>query len=259
LLFQIAQKTLKSLFVSGSHNRNIGECKAVWPQKKEKKKGGDSQKKEEKEGGDSQRKEEKQGGDLQKEEKDGGDLQKKEEKDGGDSQKKEEEKKGGDSQKEEEKEDSPKLRTAGVEFEVFWALQDKLRIRDIKSNDIHAILKTYGVEAARATIIKEVNEVFEPFGIDVNMRHLSLVADFMTSGGSYRPMSILGMAQFCTSPFGKMSFEQATRFITEAACYGEVDNLEGPSASVSLGKPAKMGTGSFGLLQNMCLDNNPQM
>ncbi|KAM0907755.1 hypothetical protein ACQ4PT_015902 [Festuca glaucescens] len=194
LLSQIAQKTLKSLFVSGSHNRNIGGCKAVLVDK--------------------------------------------------------------------EADPSSKmltLRTAGVDFEVFWALQDRLKIQNVKSNDIHAILKTYGVEAARATIIKEVNAVFEPFGIDVNMRHLSLVADFMTSGGSYRPMSILGMARFCTSPFGKMSFEQATRFISEAACYGEVDTLDGPSASVSLGKPAKTGTGCFGLLQNMCLAEPPQM
>lgn len=190
LLSQIAQKTLGSLFVSGSHNRNIGGCIAVWPEKKE---------------------------------------------------------------------DSPKLRTAGVDFEVFWVLQDRLKIQEVKCNDIHAILKTYGVEAARATIIQEVNEVFKPFGIDVNMRHLSLVADFMTSGGSYRPMSILGMAQFCTSPFGKMSFEQATRFISEAACHGEVDTLDGPSATVSLGKPAKTGTGCFGLLQNMCLVEPPQM
>jgi hypothetical protein len=39
---------LKSLFVSGSHNKNIGECKVVWPQNKQVKKGGDSQKKEQK-------------------------------------------------------------------------------------------------------------------------------------------------------------------------------------------------------------------
>uniref|UniRef100_A0ACD6A893 Uncharacterized protein n=1 Tax=Avena sativa TaxID=4498 RepID=A0ACD6A893_AVESA len=191
LLSQIALKTLKSLYVSGSHNRNIDKCEAVWP------------------------------------------------------------KKGGDP--------PPNLRTAGVDFEVFWALQDRLKIQDVKCNDIHAILKTYGVEAARATIIQEVKGVFEPFGIDVNMRHLSLVAEFMTSGGSYRPMSSMGTAQFSTSPFGKMSFEQATRFITEAACYGELDTLEGPSASVSVGKPAKTGTGCFGLLQNMSLVEPPQM
>ena len=187
-------KTLKSLFVSGSHNRNIGGCKAVWAEKE----------------GDPSSKQ-------------------------------------------------LTLRTAGVDFEVFWALQDRLKIQEVKSNDIHAILNTYGVEAARATIIQEVNAVFEPFGIDVNMRHLSLVADFMTSGGSYRPMSILGMAQFSTSPFGKMSFKQATRFISEAACYGEVDTLDGPSATVSVGKPAKTGTGCFGLLQNMCLPEPPKM
>ncbi|CAM0876906.1 unnamed protein product [Alopecurus aequalis] len=239
LLSQIAQKTLRSLFVGGSHNRNIAKCEVSWPE-------------------DFPEIPKKKGDLLEKE----GGLQEKEsnvpEKEGDDPEKEgdDPEKEGDDPKK---KKDVPELRTAGVDFELFWGLQDDLEINNVKCNDIHAILKTYGVEAARATIIQEVNQVFKPFGIDVNMRHLSLVADFMTSGGSYRPMNILGMAQFCTSPFGKMSFEQATRFISEAACYGEVDTLDGPSASVSLGKPAKTGTGCFGLLQNMCLVEPPQM
>lgn len=190
LLSQIAQKTLRSLFVKGSHNNKIDQCKVVWPEKK---------------------------GDFRG------------------------------------------LKTAGVNFDVFWGLQDYLDICKVASNDIHAILRTYGVEAARATIIKEVKAVFEPFGINVNRRHLSLVAEFMTSGGDYRAMSSMGMAQFCTSPFGKMTFEQATRFITEAAFYGEADNLNGPSATISLGKPAKTGTGCFGLLQNFCLEETAVM
>ncbi|KAM3279841.1 hypothetical protein ACQJBY_046924 [Aegilops geniculata] len=205
LLSQIAQKTLRSLFVSGSHNKSIGLCNVIWPEKKKK--------------GETETK-----------------------------------------QKEtERKDDFRGLQTAGLDFEVFWDLQDFLDVRKLTSNDIHAMLRTYGVEAARATIINEVKAVFEPFGIKVDPRHLSLAADYMTSGGSYRPMNSLGMARFCTSPFGKMSFEQATRFIMEAAYHGEVDNLTGPSATVSLGKPAKTGTGAFGLMQNITLEERAVM
>ncbi|KAG8075298.1 hypothetical protein GUJ93_ZPchr0006g45952 [Zizania palustris] len=146
------------------------------------------------------------------------------------------------------------LQTAGVNFEVFWNLVDCLNINEVRSNDIHAMLKTYGVEAARATIIQEVSGVFGAYGIDVNMRHLSMIADFMTFDGGYRPMSRQGMGQFSTSPFGKMTFETATKFIVEAASHGEADTLDCPSASVCLGKPVKMGTGSFGLMQNFCLE-----
>jgi DNA-directed RNA polymerase I subunit RPA1 len=151
------------------------------------------------------------------------------------------------------RDDSPPmyLETSGVNFELFWNLTDYISINEIRSNDIHAMLKTYGVEAARATIIQEVSGVFGVYGIEVDMRHLSMIADFMTFDGGFRPMNRLGMGQLSTSPFGKMTFETATKFIVDAATHGEADSLECPSASVCLGKPAKVGTGTFGLLQNL--------
>ncbi|CAN6220809.1 unnamed protein product [Urochloa humidicola] len=152
--------------------------------------------------------------------------------------------------KEEKKGSYVALQTSGVNFEVFWNLRKYINIDKITTNDIHAMLKTYGVEAARATIIQEVNNVFEPYGIKVDPRHLSMIADFMTFDGGYRPMNRLGIGQFSTSPFGKMTFETATKFIVEAATHGEADYLESPSASICLGKPAKVGTGIFELLQN---------
>ena len=49
----------------------------------------------------------------------------------------------------------------------------------IYSNDIYALLTTYGVEAARAAILKEVGGVFDVYKIDVDNRHLQLIADYM--------------------------------------------------------------------------------
>lgn len=143
------------------------------------------------------------------------------------------------------------LQIAGVDFATLWNLYEHLDVNQIYSNDIHAMLNTYGVEAARATIIKEVTDVFGLYGINVNIRHLSLIADFMTFPGGYRPMNRLGMGGFNTSPFGRMTFETATKFIVESALHGEVDTLESPSASVCLGQPVKYGTGCFDLMQNL--------
>ena len=152
------------------------------------------------------------------------------------------------------KKDEPlSLQAAGVNFQAFWDLEDHLDINKITSNDIHAMLNTYGVEAARATIIKEVKGVFDAYGIRVNIRHLTLIADFMTFHGGYRPMNRIGMNNFNTSPFGKMTFETATKFIVGSAFHGEVDTLDAPSASVCLGQPVKMGTGCFDLMQNLQL------
>lgn len=47
------------------------------------------------------------------------------------------------------------------------------------SNDIYAILQTYGVEAARRAIIEEMGNVFGAYGIAVDYRHLTVIADYM--------------------------------------------------------------------------------
>ena len=50
---------------------------------------------------------------------------------------------------------------------------------EIYSNDIYAILKTYGVEMARAAILREMTGIFGVYNIVVNKRHLELIADYM--------------------------------------------------------------------------------
>jgi DNA-directed RNA polymerase beta' subunit len=50
---------------------------------------------------------------------------------------------------------------------------------NVYSNNIYEILCTYGVEAARTAIIKEMSSVFDVYKIDVNIRHLELIADYM--------------------------------------------------------------------------------
>lgn len=149
------------------------------------------------------------------------------------------------------KEKIPALQTTGVDFNTFWELKDHLDVRYMYSNSVHAMLETYGVEAARETIIREITNVFKSYGISVNIRHLTLIADYMTHTGGYRPMSRVGGISESVSPLSKMSFETAAKFIVEAAYHGEVDSLETPSSRVCLGLPVKMGTGSFDLMQKL--------
>lgn len=150
-----------------------------------------------------------------------------------------------------EKEKVPALQTTGVEFSTLWQFQDVLDVRYIYSNNIHAMLTTFGVEAARETIIREIQHVFGSYGISVNMRHLTLIADYMTHSGGYRPMNRLGGIAESISPFCKMSFETASKFIVGAAYHGETDDLETPSARICVGLPVKMGTGCVDVMQNL--------
>ncbi|KAG8371904.1 hypothetical protein BUALT_Bualt12G0011400 [Buddleja alternifolia] len=143
------------------------------------------------------------------------------------------------------------VKASGVDFISFWEMQDDLDLSRLYSNNIHAMLQTYGVEAARATLIREVKQVFDIYGVKIDFRHLSLIADYMTHTGGYRPMSRHGSISESLSPFLKMSFETASKFIVEAASHGLTDNLETPSSRICLGLPVKMGTGCFDLMQKL--------
>lgn len=113
------------------------------------------------------------------------------------------------------------------------------------------MLNTYGIEVARETIIREVMNVFKSYGISVNIRHLSLIADFMTHTGRVRSMNRHGGVKDSISPLSRMSFETASKFLMEAAYHGEMDDLETPSSRICLGLPVKLGTGSFDLMQKV--------
>ncbi|CAM6104025.1 unnamed protein product [Calypogeia fissa] len=142
------------------------------------------------------------------------------------------------------------LQTDGVNLEGMWALQDELDVNHLTTNNIAVILKVYGVEAARAAIMSEVQAVFGSYGIGVNPRHLSLISDFMTSQGGYRPCNRVGIYS-SPSPFLKMSYETATSFLMDATLKGQRDSLESPSARIVMGRVVEIGTGSFELLQNI--------
>ena len=79
-------------------------------------------------------------------------------------------------------------------------------------------MKNYGIEAARASIISEVSSVFSAYGIKVDFRHLSLIADYMTFTGRYTACNRTHM-DAKASPWTKMSFETTMKFLSEAAMF----------------------------------------
>lgn len=151
-------------------------------------------------------------------------------------------------QNETENDKSLNLGTEGVNLAGMWDFMDKIDINRIYTNDIAAILRTYGVEAARAAISKEIAGVFGVYGISVDPRHLSLIADYMTFEGGYKPFNRMGMNSN-PSPFAQMSFETTTSFLMTATLSGDYEPLKSPSARLVVGKPVQGGTGSFEVLQ----------
>lgn len=138
------------------------------------------------------------------------------------------------------------LQTAGVNFEEIWLLNNVDHSR-LATNDIWAMRCAYGVEAARMSIVDQIRSVFGVYGITVDPRHLSLIADYMTFEGAYKPMNRGGM-ESNDSPLLQMSFETTVHFLKQAALAEGADILNSPSANIVVGKPIRHGTGSFAVL-----------
>lgn len=139
----------------------------------------------------------------------------------------------------------PVITTEGVNLVAMRDYQDIINPHSIYTNSVHDMLRLYGVEAARTTIIKEIDGVFKGHGISVDIRHLNLIADAMTQSGSYMPFSRHGLVKEGGSILAKMSFETVMGFLKDAVLFGESDPLLGPSARIVAGRRGNIGTGAF--------------
>lgn len=142
-----------------------------------------------------------------------------------------------------------RLTTNGSNLQGLWNFaagseESILEDDDIYSNDIYAILKTYGVEMARAAILKEMSGVFGAYNIQVDRRHLELIADYMTFDGGYKPFNRKGISTN-PSPLLKASYETTAAFLSEATLFGDFDDLSTPSGNIVMGRPNLTGTGVF--------------
>ncbi|KAK3703084.1 hypothetical protein LTR37_014695 [Vermiconidia calcicola] len=134
--------------------------------------------------------------------------------------------------------------TAGVNIPAMWEYQHIVHPHHLYTNSVHDILMHYGVEAARAAIVRELQGVFSGHGISVDPRHLTLIADYMTRDGVYQAFSRMGY-RGNPSPFMKMSFETTVGFLRDAVLEGIGDELRNPSSRIVVGALGKMGTGGF--------------
>lgn len=135
--------------------------------------------------------------------------------------------------------------TEGVNLQAMREYQDVINPNSIYTNSIAHMLRLYGVEAARASIIKEMDAVFSGHSISVDNRHLNLIADAMTQSGGYKAFNRNGLVKEGNSPFMKMSFETTVGFLRDAILDAGADDLTGPSARIVVGKRSGVGTGAF--------------
>jgi len=111
------------------------------------------------------------------------------------------------------------------------------------TNNVHEIARTLGIEAARNSLIKEALGVLEEQGLDVDVRHVMLMADIMTSTGDVRQIGRHGISGKKSSVLARAAFEITVPNLIEAALRGESDPLKGVTENVIVGQSIPIGTG----------------
>ncbi|MHA2367029.1 MAG: hypothetical protein ACXAC7_23960, partial [Candidatus Hodarchaeales archaeon] len=118
----------------------------------------------------------------------------------------------------------------------------------VTTNSIQEVLETLGVEAARQGVINESVSVLRDQGLEVDIRHLLLVADLMTQNGGLRQIGRHGISGEKDSVLAKASFEVTVRHLLESSALGKLDQLRGITENVIIGQIIPVGTGTVELI-----------
>jgi len=134
-------------------------------------------------------------------------------------------------------------------------LQDALEIERINphkvyTNNLKEINQVLGIEATRNAIIQEAMSVLNEQGMDVDVRHIILVADMMTADGAIRQIGRHGISGSKNSALARAAFEVTIKHLLGAGIAGTKDPLRGITENVILGQLIPLGTGAIDLLMS---------
>ena len=113
------------------------------------------------------------------------------------------------------------------------------------TNNIHEIETVLGIEAARNAIVQELNKTLSEQGLSVDIRHIMLVADMMTSEGIVKSIGRHGISGQKSSVLARAAFEETGKHLLHASLRGETDGLNGIIENIIIGQPIPLGTGSI--------------
>ncbi len=115
------------------------------------------------------------------------------------------------------------------------------------TNDIHAVARELGIEAARNMIIQEAHNTLSEQGLNVDLRHIMMVADVMTSDGTVKAIGRHGVSGEKSSVLSRAAFEITVNHLLSASQRGESDRLNGVAENIIVGQPVNLGTGAVEL------------
>jgi DNA-directed RNA polymerase subunit A" len=147
------------------------------------------------------------------------------------------------------------IRKIGEEYVIYAEgsnLKDIIEIEGvdaarITTNDIYQLGETFGIEAARNAIIREAKAVLDDQDLNVDIRHIMLVADRMTQSGYIQAVGRQGISGSKGSVLARAAFEETEKHILNAALHNEIDPLAGVAENIIVGQPIPVGTGTVEL------------
>ena len=137
--------------------------------------------------------------------------------------------------------------TLGTNLKKIIDMKEVDRDRVI-SNDFYEVAEIFGIEVARQMIMNEVNNVLNTQGMDINERHLKLIADAMTNAGEVKGVTRMGIIAQKSSILARATFETPGKQFINATIKGSKDKLISVIENIMLNQPIPVGTGLPGLL-----------
>lgn len=137
--------------------------------------------------------------------------------------------------------------TAGTNLKSVFELEFVDSAKTI-SNDIFEIYHVLGIEATREAVVREVFKIITEQGLNVDVRHLMLVADTMCVTGGLKGITRYGIVSQKSSVLAKASFETPIKHIINASLIGEKDELSSVVENVMINQPVPVGTGLLKLI-----------
>lgn len=117
------------------------------------------------------------------------------------------------------------------------------------SNSVKAVEPALGIEAARVTIMNEIQKTMGHYGMSIDERHVKLLADCMTATGTVLGITRYGIKQMKTSTLMLASFEMTVEHLFDAAIHSRRDDIVGVSERIIMGIPIPLGTGRLKLVR----------
>lgn len=115
----------------------------------------------------------------------------------------------------------------------------------IFSNDVRDMRQMFGIEIARTSMKNEIRKVLQFDGSYLNIRHVSLLVDWMCYQGKLIPFTRFGLSQMSNSVLKLASFERVLHFVKNGAIDETHDECSGASEKIILGATAQIGTGKI--------------